>query len=204
MVNKYFTEQFSYAKKYLIPKLKDYLHGIILDVGCAEGGIVIALYEEGYSAFGMEVTDRGINNDQVIKDDLYMSNIGGIDFVILKDVIEHLKYKEIALCKISKMLNNGGYLYVEFPLKHSPYAEHQQVSTKIPYLSLTKESKKLKKLALSFKDFETLIKDMNFEIIYKKFYLFRPIYRIRYKLPVVEMKLFREFGTGCEVLLRKK
>lgn len=67
----------------------------VLDVGCAKGFMVKALFNLGYDAWGMDISDYALEHaDPQIKDRLYKSQEGvdtAYNVVICKDMLEHVE-----------------------------------------------------------------------------------------------------------------
>ena len=101
---------------------------VVLDFGCARGYLVRALNEIGIKSFGLDVSKYAIANcDQSIKKKLFLIEdetledackklgTGKVDWIIAKDVFEHIKpnilYKK--LCEASQL---GTNMYVLVPL----------------------------------------------------------------------------------------
>jgi SAM-dependent methyltransferase len=127
----------------LVPFLRAHLPELsrmrVLEVGCAEGGLLDVLHEQGVEAVGLELSAarvkiaRGKNPAlKVCVGDITDPGCreavgGGFDLVVMRDVMEHIVEREAALRNIQALLRPGGYLYVSFPPKYSPFAGHQQV-----------------------------------------------------------------------------
>ena len=198
MAKKHYGEQFRYTNEILIPYLRKHIDFItVVDVGCGEGGSLKAFNENGYKPKGLEIAKDRIMDNNIIHGDATVS-IPKADLIIMRDVIEHIENKK-------KLLNNvkSKYLFITFPPKCSTYAAHQQNYSYwkyIPYANLFKKFEVMT-TALSIKRFEKLTRD-DYKVIDKQFYLFRPVFKIRFGLPVVRIpKLF--FATGAEFLLEK-
>lgn len=150
------------------------------------------------------------------------------DLIIIRDVIEHIQDKEKAIKNMFSLLKPYGHIFMTFPLKYSPYAGHQQ-NCKIPlryFLYISLFSKRfislickisgqneffnellyLKRNTLSYYKLTKLVKNKG-EFVKKDFFIFRPIFKQRFGLPILRMPnipLFRELALGCEVLIKKK
>ncbi len=132
----------------------------IIEIGCAEGGNLVAMAEHGARELvGTDIAlvrletaekiadhlkmDITYSSHDVIYDDPMPEWIGRYDLAMLRDVIEHLDDAEIALRNIRKVLKPGGALYVTFPPYYSPYGGHQQTlvnwASKVPFMHLLPE-----------------------------------------------------------------
>lgn len=247
MAEKHFYEQAEYTKKYLIPYFQKHIpefHKLsVLEVGCAEGGLLEVLMDMGMDVCGIELSEERANiakkkNPKLnilvgdIMDEQLPEKLGRkFDFVIMREVIEHIPNKYAAFRNLDLLTTDTGYLFVSFPPKRSPFAGHQQIAKSflkmIPYLHVLPESllrpiaKKLgeksdyvDEIKLHFStgmvidQFEILYMLKNFKPVKRELFLFRPIYAYRFGLPTVKLPnipLIREFiSFGCEALLRKK
>ncbi len=238
MAEKHFYEQINYTEKYLISYMKSNIEGFstqkkILDLGCAEGGTVYHLTNQGYICDGLEIEAGRARIAQKYtngKADIFICDITQplkiqkrYDIIIMRDVIEHISQKEKALNNISKLLNENGVLFLTFPLKYSPYAGHNQNAKNwlkyFWYITLLPKSiikllvpKRdidnylyLKENALSFYKLKQLLQN-KWKFIRIDFFISRPIFKIRLGWPIVkfpQIPIIREFTNGCEVLVRK-
>lgn len=246
MAEKHFYEQAEYTKNYLIPYFQKFIPNFhklsVLEIGCAEGGLLEALMGLGMDVCGIELsqeraaTAKEINPNLniLVGDimDIHLPKLLGrkFDFVILREVIEHVPNKYAAFKNLELLLNKDGYLFVSFPPKRSPFAGHQQIARSflkmIPYLhilpqallrpianKLGEKENFVDEIKLHFSTgmvinhFETLCELNLFRQIKRDLFLFRPIYAYRFGLPTIKLPnvpLIREYiSFGCEVLLRK-
>lgn len=246
MAEKHFHEQKEFTQKYLLPYFQKYIPDLhrmsVLEVGCAEGGLLEALNTNGIESMGIELNPERI---QIAYKKNYSLNIiqGDItdpqlydkigreyDLIIMREVIEHVFDKEAAFNNLDKLLKKGGYLYISFPPKYSPFAGHQQIAKSylkvIPYLHLfptrilksfakyysedenfVDEIKLHYKTGMKIGKFEELCSMKKFIPVKKELFLFRPIYGFRFGLPKIKLPnipLIREvISFGYEVLLKK-
>lgn len=245
MAEKHFYEQIEYTSKYLLPYFEKNIPNFnslsILEVGCAEGGLIEVLQNLGINAKGVEISQERVNialkknpSLKIVVGDIMDSSLPGLlgefDFVIMREVIEHIPDKIAAFRNLEKLTKAGGYLFISFPPKYSPFAGHQQIAKSFlkifPYLHLLPKSF-LRYIAKLFKEkpdyveeiklhystgmiikiFEKLSSD-KFTPVIKELFLFRPIYAYRFRLPTIHLAnipFLREFLTfGYETLLQKK
>ena len=158
--DRYFDIQYRVTKDFIIPfireKFPDKQFGRVLEIGCAEAGVLKAFLEEGAFCTGIELSSYRIeiaekNHAQAlaegriefinrsIQDIDPDHDLGGrYDLVILKDVIEHIPHQKEFIHQLPSFLNEGGMIYFGFPPWQMPYGGHQQVCknkwlSKIPY-----------------------------------------------------------------------
>lgn len=130
----------------------------IIEIGCAEGGNLCAMYEYGAAKlvgtdialdrldFARELSDEcgatsiEYNTHDVITQEPPKEWLARFEVALLRDVIEHLDDATAALKNIKKMLKPNGVLYVTFPPYYSPFGGHQQLllnsASKIPFMHL--------------------------------------------------------------------
>lgn len=144
MAEKHFFEQEKYTRGYFLGYLKsnilidDPSSFKILEIGCAEGGMLSVLSAEGFKVKGLEISQGRADIAKLKLDADVEVAVGDIsdqqtldmsekyDLIILRDVIEHVSDQKEGLKNVSLLLRTGGRLFVTFPLKYSPYAGHQQ------------------------------------------------------------------------------
>lgn len=184
------------------------LKGNILDVGCSMGGLMYSLYNSNKFDFvaGVDIDStavemakeyKKINN---ITDEKVFVDICSIyelpfedkkfDFIIMKDVGEHLENKEnleLAMIELKRILKDDGHIFIETPNYVFPMEVHLKIPM-LPFISTKYSVKFLAKLFgkdpdfvnhLNFttpKMFETIFKNTNFN--------FNNAYE-EYKLPYI-------------------
>ena len=152
-----YKEQYWYGENFLL----DYIEELnvrgrrILEIGCAEAGLLKFYKEKGALCSGLELSDDRFSNANLLNQDkslhLFQADIckpnsysdeikHKVDIIILRDVIEHIPDQRLAMKNIHDIMKPGGKLFMSFPPKFCPYAGHQQTSQrilgKIPYLHL--------------------------------------------------------------------
>lgn len=252
MAEKHYYEQKEFTEKYLVPyfqKLIPHFNELkILEIGCAEGGLLEELLSLGIFAVGLEIDEKRVaiahqknpelkifvgditDPDLIKKISSFSDFASGFDLIIMREVIEHLKNKKNAFYNLNYLLKENGYLFVSFPPKYSPFAGHQQIGKSflkiIPYLHLlpkfilkplanflgenkdyVEEIKLHFSTGCTIKNFERLSSEYGFVEVIKDLYFFRPIYNVRYNLPVIKLPdilFLREIiSFGYEALLKK-
>ena len=183
----------------------------------------------------VKIAKKKVSEAQIFLGDITDKNIvdklnGPFDLIVMRDVIEHIPNRSEVFSNINSMLNNKGFVYITFPPKFSGFAGHQQNAKSfikyIPFLHLLpasilkicgkvlhendfliKEIIANYKYGLTINSFEKFCKDYNFNYIQKDLFLFRPVFKIRFGLPIIRfpnIPLFREFfAFGCEYLIQK-
>ncbi len=247
MPEEHFYEQKEHTTNYLIPYFKKYIKNFenlnVLEIGCAEAGLMDKLSELGFDVTGIELLESRAKvakeknpNLNVIVGDISNPEAPEIigrkfDFIIMREVIEHIPDKETTFINLSKLIKPGGYLYMSFPPKYSAFAGHQQVGksilSKTPWIHLFPKSviemfikllhenpnfanhvKMNYGTGMAISRFEKFCRTNKFETIIEELFIFRPIYKLRFGLPMVKalnIPIFREaFTFGCETLLQKK
>lgn len=137
---------------------------------------------------------------------------GHFDLALLRDVIEHLDETETALANIRRVLKPGGYLYVTFPPYYSPFGGHQQTlaswSSWIPFFHLLPkpifeamiasgrpadkvEVRRLRKIRMTTDKFRRAATAAGYSIVDEKFYLIRPVYKMKFGLNPISADFLR-------------
>ena len=123
--NNKFLEIFERIKPFLSKNLS------IVDVGCAQGGMLNVLKDNGYShLYGMDLSKANLEALQKQGITPWNNSICDIsnvkqkfDFIILSHILEHVYDLQTAVHNLKTILNNNGYAYVEVP-DASKYAEY--------------------------------------------------------------------------------
>jgi len=156
MAEKHYNEQLEYTRKYLIPYFEKHIphfkNSTVLEVGCAEGGLLTTLRQIGIIGLGVELESSrvklALQNDadlKIITGDItskeLVSQINSkFDLIVMRDVIEHIPNREMLFDNLRKLLNPGGRVYISFPPRFSPFGGHQQNGKSflriIPYLQI--------------------------------------------------------------------
>lgn len=95
----------------------------ILDIGCANGGLLKALKDLGYSRLcGLDPSPVCVENTQRFGIEAYPGSLlsiadrlGQFDCVILSHVLEHVQSVKSAVYGVAKLTRPGGMVYVEVP-----------------------------------------------------------------------------------------
>lgn len=161
--DRYFEMQRENAAEYVIPFIRQYTELTakthVLEIGCAEGGVLKAFLDEGYTGVGVELLPdrlrlaRGYLEEELAAGvvELIARNIYDtdperdfdrkFDLIVLKDVIEHIPDQGRLLRKLQDFLLPGGHIFLGFPPWQMPFGGHQQICrhrllSKLPYYHL--------------------------------------------------------------------
>lgn len=116
----------------------------ILEVGCGYGAFLSLLLDKGASVVGTELNSESLGNAEkflrgrkrcrlIAADGEHLPFADGtFDFVILFDVIEHVRNPKAMIKECIRVLKNGGILYVEFTPYYSITGHHLYDITKLP------------------------------------------------------------------------
>ena len=128
----------------------------VLEVGCAEGGVLKPFLEKGCTCVGVDLAAPRIEfaktllpeylaNGQltllcqnIYEDTFVAAYTGSFDIIILKDVIEHVPGQQDFINHLVTLLKPGGQIFFGFPPWYMPFGGHQQVcegkwASKLPY-----------------------------------------------------------------------
>ena len=159
----YIKWQYENAKNYVIPFIERYLpiqKGMrVMEIGCAEGGVLKAFTDQGCFGFGVELQESRLKiAENVFDSELKSGNVKLLsknvydmdlekdidekfDLIILKDVIEHIFDQNKFLAYIKDFLKPQGHIFFGFPPWQMPFGGHQQLVqnktlSKLPYYHL--------------------------------------------------------------------
>jgi len=133
-------------------QIADFLHdpkANILDVGCANGGMLLALRELNYhSLCGIDPSPACVENTRLLGIEAHIGSLfqpfqeNAFDCVILSHTLEHVQDVRTALTWIENRLKPNGVLYIETPdaarYEDFIYAPFQDFNTEhINHFSLT-------------------------------------------------------------------
>ena len=144
----YFKQQLQLGENYILPFLRQSMNispGMrVLEIGCAQGGLLKVLAENECICTGIEpgkVRHKEAREhlaDLVASKKVKLLNQGIMEtkqtdfeqrfgLVIMKDVIEHLPNKVEALQVINSLLAPNGKVFIAFPPWRMPFGGHQQI-----------------------------------------------------------------------------
>lgn len=201
-----------YYREHFVEPLKDVK--TLLDVGCAEGGILEAFSSYGYQCTGLEFSSDRIefavqNSPASIQ--FVAGNIESVrldqsfDVILMLDVIEHVADKQSALRNLKKLIHKNGHVIISFPPFRSAFGGHQQVMRSflqfVPFLHLLPEKIYLWLLehvekknveshfrnyqtGITLQAFEKLVQQTGFSIKNKIYYFVRPRQAFRFGIKI--------------------
>lgn len=145
----YFEHQYLNAKNYVLPFINQQFRVEpqmrVLEIGCAEGGVLKAFCELGCMCTGVELSDGKIKNARLFMEaelengliTFINKNVYDVDFaaetganfdvIVLKDTIEHIPNQERLMAVLKQLLTPNGVVYVGFPPWYMPWGGHQQI-----------------------------------------------------------------------------
>lgn len=159
----YFKQQTDNAEAYVLPFIESVrplqTDMRVLEVGCAEAGVLKAFLNRGLSGIGVELTEYRANLAKdflkkeidegavlIISKNIYDEAFAqqykaSFDLIVLKDVIEHIHDQEKIIKKLREFLRPGGLIFFGFPPWQMPFGGHQQICknkvlAKLPYMHL--------------------------------------------------------------------
>jgi SAM-dependent methyltransferase len=146
----YYEMQTLNAEKYVLPFIEEKMpikEGMyVLEVGCAEGGVLKAFVRRGCYGVGVELDEPRLKNAiaynqemvdsgkmNLIAKNIYDASFESefnqkFDLIILKDVIEHIHDQEKIMAQFKKFMKPGGHIFFGFPPIHMPFGGHQQIA----------------------------------------------------------------------------
>lgn len=160
---RYFDMQYRVTKEFIIPFIKNAVPDItfkrVLEIGCAEAGVLKAFLEQGAFCTGIELSQSRIDtaatfhekalqegriefiNRNIFDIDPQHDLGGPYDLVVLKDVIEHIPGQLEFINQLRSFVKSDGYIFFAFPPWAMPYGGHQQLArhsilARMPYYHL--------------------------------------------------------------------
>jgi 2-polyprenyl-3-methyl-5-hydroxy-6-metoxy-1,4-benzoquinol methylase len=145
----YFNIQYQISKEYIIPFVASFCdlnkELKVLEIGCAEAGVLKAFLEKGHHCTGIELSPSRIElAKSFLKEDYKKGRVDFItkdiynidtkkdlphlfDLIILKDVIEHIPDQKKFVQQLKSFLNPDGNIFFGFPPWQMPFGGHQQM-----------------------------------------------------------------------------
>lgn len=162
-LDRYFNMQYWTSRDHIQPFLKnahvDCSSKRVLELGCAEAGVLKAFIETDCYCLGIDLDTPRIENGKKMQQEAYQSgklqfiskDVYDIDLetdikekfdiIILKDVIEHIPDQEKFVPRMVEFLKEGGVIFFGFPPWQMPFGGHQQILgnktvSKLPWIHL--------------------------------------------------------------------
>lgn len=158
----YFHELAGTAREFYLDYLRPYItftpETRVLEIGCGEGGNLLAFAELGCQVTGIDISEGRIDEarkffasahregtflcQDFTKAEPPSTEEERFDLVLCHDVIEHIEppYKENFLSNIRPYLRRNALVFFGFPAWQNPFGGHQQISTgfasKLPFIHL--------------------------------------------------------------------
>jgi len=147
---RYFNFQKTVTTEDIIPFIEQH-YGLVrskhvLEIGCAEAGVLKAFIDHGNSGVGVELsssrfdlandflaTEIAENKVKIINKNIYdiddpEKEFGKLfDVIILKDVIEHIPEQEKFIPRLKDFIADDGVIFFAYPPWWMPFGGHQQL-----------------------------------------------------------------------------
>jgi len=158
-----FQQQVDNAREYLLPFIESGMKltpGMrVLEIGCAEGGVLRPFAQRGLICLGVDLAPTRIDKaKEYMAEEIKQGTAGfqvqdvynaefvaqheqAFDLIILKDTIEHIPAQEKFIPHLSQLLKPSGRIFFGFPPWTMPFGGHQQICrnkvlSKLPYFHL--------------------------------------------------------------------
>ena len=103
----------------------------LLDIGCANGGLLVRLKEMGFAhVCGFDLPSSCVEHVRKLGIEAHIGSVtehppgvGRFDLIILSHVMEHLRDVHQAVRGVERLLQSGGHIYIEVP-DASEYRSH--------------------------------------------------------------------------------
>jgi 2-polyprenyl-3-methyl-5-hydroxy-6-metoxy-1,4-benzoquinol methylase len=147
--NEYFRQQYENSKNYVLPFIQldfpEIQNKNVLEIGCAEGGVLKAFTDLGCVCTGVELSTSKVENAKKFMENEWKNgqiqfickNIYDLDFqnefqhffdvILLKDTIEHIPQQENIIAYLKSFLKPNGVIFFGFPPWYMPWGGHQQI-----------------------------------------------------------------------------
>lgn len=172
---RYFEHQYRVTADHVIPFVE--MSGAlpspcrVLEIGCAEAGVLKAFLERGAVAVGVDKNSRRLARGgeflaeavragrlTLLCDDAHaladnQTFRAYFDLIVLKDVIEHVEDRPRLFATMARLLAPGGRVFMAFPPWRMPFGGHQQICqswllSHTPYFHLLPQAAYRRLLAL--------------------------------------------------------
>lgn len=160
---RYFEHQYRVTADHVIPFVERSgslpAGARVLEIGCAEAGVLRAFLERGATAVGVDSSARRLGlgreflADAVREGRLELLHLdaaalrdhprflGAFDLIVLKDVVEHVEDRPGLFALMRDLLSPSGRVFMAFPPWAMPFGGHQQICrsrvlSRTPYFHL--------------------------------------------------------------------
>ncbi len=164
---RYFEMQYLTARDFIISFIETIRplqpQDRILEIGCAEAGVLKAFVERGLISYGIDLSPSrieaakhfqqeafGLGQLKFLSKNIYDIQVqydldGPFDVILLKDVIEHIPHQDLFIKILKGFLKPGGVIFFGFPPWQMPFGGHQQMASskllsKLPWFHLLPKS----------------------------------------------------------------
>jgi SAM-dependent methyltransferase len=147
---RYFEIQKTVTAESIIPLIEKYTGDCsgkyVLEIGCAEAGVLQAFVDQGSTGVGVELSDQRVISANMFMADsiaegkavIINNNIFDIhdpvaefgrrfDIIVLKDVIEHIPDQAKFIAALHNFLEGDGFVFFAYPPWWMPFGGHQQI-----------------------------------------------------------------------------
>ncbi len=134
-VQKKLIGDYNFTYRLILESINKYLEKSdkVLDIGCGVGTLCLYCANKGNNVLGIDISDKAIESSRESTNFLKLKKArfetvnfpeenpsGKFDFVILTEVLEHLKDDELAIKKIHLLLNKNGRVLISTPSQSAP------------------------------------------------------------------------------------
>lgn len=158
----YFSELANTSREYYVSYISDFASAQnkkILEIGCGEGGNLLAFAEIGCDVTGIDRSEERISQANFFFSDIKskykflcidffdmtcVDETDRYDIVLIHDVIEHIAQKDRFFSHIKQFVAKDGFIFWGFPAWQMPFGGHQQicrskVCSMLPFIHLLPE-----------------------------------------------------------------
>ncbi len=238
----YWEYQTRVAKEILFPQFAQWNIPIkdkrVLEIGMGNGGIIHAFADADANVAGVELDRQRVENnrqfftkdfpiifgDFCTEDILQEIGTGQWDLILVRDVLEHLLDKEVAMRNLKRLLAPGGAVFFDFPPWYFAFGGHQQAMQTflryVPFLHwlprrqysrfiLWSEMDRPKvyqglmetyDAQITLRQFHKLLKRHDMILDKHKLFMLNPSYRVKFGWPTIELKALGKLPLIPEVL----